>query len=347
MNSTLSSNLELAGEQLQCAMQLLDHLVLPTFVLDREGQVIVWNQACERLTGVSAAKMLGTRKHWRAFYAHPRPCLADLVLQNRLNELDMFFGSNPDSAEVGLEGAVGAACWCDMPRRGEQRYLAMNAQPIYGRAGELMGVLQSVRDMTREKRTQAELERLISSDGLTGLVNRRHFDRLLHQEWARLRREKGLLSLLLIDVDHFQAYLDVSGQLAADVCLQRMAQVFSQSVLRPSDVAARYDDEVFALVLPDTDMAGSQTVAERIQEGVKRLDIQHMDNEEGRITVSMGLATVNPSAGTTPAQLLVMADDALHRAKLAGRNRFIVHTLGVWAQACAATPIEAVDDAPI
>jgi len=303
---------------------LLDHLVVPTFVLDREGKVIIWNRACERLTGLPAQKVLGTRKHWRAFYPTPRPVLADLVLHKRLHELQVFYDSYLEQpADAGMEQTVHAETWCDMPRLGQQLYLALDAGPVYDEAGQLVGVIQSLRDMTREKRTHAELERLVTRDGLTGLVNRRQFDHLLHKEWARLRREHGTLSLLMVDVDHFKAYNDLYSHVAGDLCLQRAASVFTDSVLRPSDVVARYGGEEFALVLPDTDMAGAETVAYRIAQGMRQLNMPHADGEEGRVTVSMGLATIQPDAGTTPAQLLVMADDALYRAKHAGRNRYV------------------------
>lgn len=341
MMTNQASSVPPPGGEFQLAMQLLNHLVVPTFVLDREGQVIIWNRACERLTGLSAQKVLGTRKHWRAFYPSPRPCLADLVLQQRLSELDIFYDSHLEAPEMGA-GGVHAESWCDMPRLGTQLYLALDAGPVYDDMGQLVAVVQSLRDMTREKRTHSELERLVTRDGLTGLVNRRHFDHLLHKEWARLRREKGLLSLLMVDVDHFKAYNDRYGHVAGDVCLQRAASVFTESVMRPSDVVARYGGEEFALILPDTDMAGAETVAERIQQGMATLDIPHKDGEGGRVTVSMGLATVDPSAGATPAQLLVMADDALYRAKHAGRSRFVVHSLSMMAPA---SPLPAVDPA--
>lgn len=315
---------------LQLAVQLLDHLVVPTFVLDREGKVIIWNRACERLTGLPARKVLGTRKHWRAFYPTPRPCLADLVLHKRLHELQVFYDSFLEQpANADADQSVHAESWCDMPRLGQQLYLALDAGPVHDEAGELVAVVQSLRDMTREKRTHAELERLVTRDGLTGLVNRRQFDHLLHKEWARLRREHGTLSLLMVDVDHFKAYNDLYGHVAGDLCLQRAASVFTDSVLRPSDVVARYGGEEFALVLPDTDMAGAETVAYRIAQGMRHLNMPHANGEEGRVTVSMGLATIQPGAGTTPAQLLVMADDALYRAKHAGRNRYVQASPGL------------------
>jgi diguanylate cyclase (GGDEF)-like protein/PAS domain S-box-containing protein len=330
MTDTHSTSLPPPLPGFQLAVQLLDHLVVPTFVIDREGRVIIWNRACERLTGLPAKKVLGTRRHWRAFYPTPRPLLADLVLQRRLSELESFYDSYlEEPAVAGMEQVVHAESWCDMPRLGQQLYLALDAGPVYDEAGELVGVVQSLRDMTREKRTHAELERLVTRDGLTGLVNRRHFDHLLHKEWARLRREQGTLSLVMVDVDHFKAYNDLYGHVAGDLCLQRAASVFTDSVLRPSDVVARYGGEEFALVLPDTDMAGAETVAQRIQQGMQELNIAHQEGEGGRVTVSMGLATVNPSAGATPAQLLVMADDALYRAKHAGRNRFVQHSLSL------------------
>src|SRR5215204_4476670 len=79
------------------AVRLMEHLVVPTFVLSAEGQVLVWNRACERLTGLPASEVLGTKDHWRGFYEAPRPCLADIVLQSERGDLSGLYAEHVHS----------------------------------------------------------------------------------------------------------------------------------------------------------------------------------------------------------------------------------------------------------
>ena len=119
------------------AIELVRQLVVPTFVLDAECQVIVWNQACERLTGMPAAEVIGTREHWRAFYGEPRPCLADLIVQGRTDEIDELYAIHDDS--LGAAYGAHAENWCVMPLLGTELYLAIDAGPIRDEDGRIIG----------------------------------------------------------------------------------------------------------------------------------------------------------------------------------------------------------------
>lgn len=104
--------------------------------------------------------------------------------------------------------------------------------------------------------TNLMLQRLMNSDGLTGLSNRRHFDEYLELEWRRAMREQQQLSLLMIDVDYFKAYNDSFGHLAGDEALRQVAEAIRGSCSRPTDLPARYGGEEFVLVLPNTTPGG-------------------------------------------------------------------------------------------
>jgi PAS domain-containing protein len=184
------------------AVNLMQFLVVPTFVLDAEGKVLIWNKACERLTGLPASEVVGTQEHWRGFYDAPRPCLSDLIVQNRMAEIDALYVKHDET--TGGAFGVHAENWCMMPRLGTELYLAIDAGPIYDEHGKLLAVVETLRDMSAQKKAQTELERLATYDGLTGIVNRRGFDARLLAEWSRAMREKTPLSLLMIDVDHFK-----------------------------------------------------------------------------------------------------------------------------------------------
>ncbi|MBF8661527.1 MULTISPECIES: response regulator [Pseudomonas] len=166
------------------------------------------------------------------------------------------------------------------------------------------------------------LQRLMNSDGLTGLSNRRHFDEYLELEWRRAMREQQQLSLLMIDVDYFKAYNDTFGHLAGDEALRRVAEAIRGSCSRPSDLPARYGGEEFALVLPNTSPGGARLVAEKLRQSVQGLAIEHMAPSAGaHLTVSVGLATQVPPIGSHCRQLISAADKGLYQAKNSGRNQ--------------------------
>lgn len=304
------------------AVKLMRDLVVPTFVLDAACHVIIWNRACERQTGVAAKDVIGTCEHWRAFYDAPRPCLADLVVQGRTGEIEehyAIFDKGGDS-----ESGFHAQNWCVMPQLGCQYYLTIDAGPIYSADGELIAVVETLRDMIEQKQAQIALERLASHDGLTGIANRRRFDEKLGQEWLRARRDKTPLALLMLDVDHFKLFNDRYGHQAGDDCLRRIAECLAAMVARPGDLVARYGGEEFAVVLPSIDVDGALVVAQRMREAVRALAIPHADSAFGMVTVSIGVACGAPQVGVDHDSLLKVADTALYQAKHAGRDRAAV-----------------------
>ncbi|WP_170162298.1 diguanylate cyclase [Caldimonas tepidiphila] len=164
------------------------------------------------------------------------------------------------------------------------------------------------------------LARLVNQDGLTGLANRRRFDEALENEWRRARRERRPLSLLMLDVDLFKRYNDRYGHLGGDECLKTVAEVIAHCVHRPADVAARYGGEEFAVILPGTPLAGAFELAHRIRERLAAQALPHADAPLGRVTVSIGVASLVPT-GQDAEQLVRLADAALYRAKAEGRDR--------------------------
>lgn len=193
-----------------------------------------------------------------------------------------------------------------------------------------------VRDITERQRMETalqqanlELERLANLDGLTEIANRRRFDEYLHREWLRLAREHSPLSLILCDVDCFKQYNDTYGHLEGDKCLQQVAKVFAEVVKRPADLAARYGGEEFALLLPNTDLSGAIALAEQARLAVKCLCIRHDTSSVGAyITLSLGVASTIPIAGSQPQLLISAADDALYKAKHEGRDRLYADKAG-------------------
>jgi len=170
--------------------------------------------------------------------------------------------------------------------------------------------------------TNMVLQRLMNSDGLTGLSNRRHFDEYIELEWRRSLREQSQMSLLMIDVDYFKTFNDTFGHLEGDEALRKVATAIRDASARPSDLPARYGGEEFALVLPNTSPGGARLVAEKLRMTVQALKIPHISPTEGSsLTISIGLSTITPTAGSNCRELISAADKGLYQAKNNGRNQ--------------------------
>ena len=308
-------------ESEQHLSQIVDGSSIATFVIDAEHRVTHWNRACAYLTGLNATQMLGSRDVWKAFYEVARPCLADLVADEAT--YDSIAELYPQFRRSRLmTGAFEAEHF--FPQMGEGgRWLHFTAAPLRHGDGTHAGAIETLQDITEQRKAQAALEQLATRDGLTGIANRRSFDQQLSDEWNRSLRESLSLSLLMIDIDHFKRYNDTYGHQGGDQCLRQIAGSLDQVACRPGDLVARYGGEEFAVILTSTDTEGARVVARRILDRVAELAIPHSSGEEGYVTLSIGISTLTPLPGITPENLVSAADGALYQAKHAGRNRFV------------------------
>lgn len=175
-----------------------------------------------------------------------------------------------------------------------------------------------------DRREMVDLRRRLAdmalSDPLTGLPNRRHFEEVLRAELDRVRRYGGLCAVAMVDVDFFKHYNDSVGHLAGDIALRELADVMRRE-LRLHDMVARYGGEEFALIMINASKDEARPILERLRIDVQEHPFRHRDIQPiGRMTISAGLAAF-PEDGTTYEELLQCADNALYRAKSAGRNR--------------------------
>lgn len=163
-----------------------------------------------------------------------------------------------------------------------------------------------------------EIYRLMTVDGLTQLFNRRYFNEALEREIGRARRYSRPLSLLLFDLDHFKKKNDEFGHVAGDALLKQLA-VSVKPKLRKEDIFARVGGEEFAIILPEVDLEGAKLAAEKVRKIVEETKF-NFDDTDIPCTVSVGIA-ITTAEIDEPKKLYAAADQALYKAKEAGRNR--------------------------
>ncbi|MFG3452945.1 diguanylate cyclase [Stutzerimonas stutzeri] len=213
------------------------------------------------------------------------------------------------------------------PITGLEDFMYQNTtlMPLKGLSGNIEQICLIIYDVTdvatNRQQLQAankELQRLSSTDRLTGLFNRGHWEEMLRQEYARHRRYDRNAALVMFDIDHFKKINDSYGHQAGDAVIQATAELIRQST-RDADIAGRYGGEEFVVLLPDTDNGGAVTFAERLRRSIEAHEVAY-EGQRIRFTVSLGIADLSqPTSGY--AQLIERADNALYKSKSGGRNQ--------------------------
>lgn len=225
--------------------------------------------------------------------------------------------SNPDTHHIPVIFLTALGSSTD-----EEKGLDLGAADYITKPFVLPVLRARVRNQIALKRSIDLLETLAFLDGLTRLNNRRSFDEALDTEWKRARRSGLPLSLLFADIDHFKKLNDHFGHGHGDICLTRVAECLSETVMRPADFVARYGGEEFVALLPETDELAARDIAERFRKSVEQLGIRQAPGlDQTFVTVSVGCASRLPQTEGSPILLVEAADMALYRAKREGRNR--------------------------
>lgn len=185
------------------------------------------------------------------------------------------------------------------------------------------GLQQLVDNRTNAlEQVNKQLELLASSDALTGIANRRAFNKALDREWARAIRDATPISLIMCDIDYFKQYNDIYGHLKGDECLYIVAQALQETLRRCTDLLARYGGEEFSVLLPNTDYKEARNLAENMKTRIEMLKISHTGSAiADHVTASLGVATLVPKPGNNHVILIKAADESLYNAKASGRNQ--------------------------
>ncbi|MFO1053294.1 MAG: diguanylate cyclase [Planctomycetota bacterium] len=281
-------------------------------VLDADGTIVDANPEAERLCGVARSRLVDRPLH-------------DLVPHDRRRRCEILIRH---CAQGRVIRRVERILW---GTDGGSRANPSILMPVPSGDPTVAGMVlcEDIRDLRGERELLARVNRdlltLVRHDPLTGLWNRREYERVLEVETARAARERIALSLLMIDVDDFKSLNDTFGHAAGDQALAAVGEALSQVVHRPADHCARYGGEEFVVLLPGTDDKGAALVAQRIRDAVVAQRIAHPSpRRAGVVTVSVGCATVLPPPGYDGRALQEVADQALYAAKRAGRDRVVV-----------------------
>ncbi len=283
--------------------QLYQHLAATSagvvFTTGANNNFITANQAWLNLLGVTIQELRGKTL---AELLHPDQQPRALHNREARNA-----GRNVNSFVLPVQTSDGGFRWVDL-----------DLHSVTDDAGQLLGMQGLGRDVSDEHDERERLLAEASTDGLTGLANRRHFDEFIEQQITSAVRYHIPLSLIALDLDHFKRLNDRHGHPAGDEVLRALANVLRE-VSRESDLAARYGGEEFALVLPQTDASGALAVAERCAKAIQATAIPY-GGEIISTTASFGVATFDRALHHDASDLLLAADKAVYAAKAAGRN---------------------------
>jgi len=280
---------------------VIDAAQAVVMVVDGEGRIVRGNAFAATIAGREASALVGLDAPATFFAPEARAAAQAMIL---------MAGSQPHG-DAGVMPLVTAS--------GEQREFGWYHSRLPGQNSLTVNLLLVGRDMTERERLLREVTRLSTTDPLTGLSNRRHFDAAAKLEVIRARRYGRPLSAVMVDLDHFKRVNDTHGHAAGDRVLVAVADLCIR-LARTTDLKARLGGEEFCLLLPETPPESSRVLAERLRADVEALPFD-ADGRPFRVTASMGISGYVP--GDELESLVGRADAALYAAKESGRNRVV------------------------
>ncbi len=276
--------------------------------LDSDFRFDYISPADERLTGYRIDEVLGT-----TIWSHLKPEGIEHVKQkNAERHAEEQTGAKTGTIRYELELGCKDGSWV---------WVEINVEPHHDIQGNLVGLHGVTRDITERKRLDQKLQIQATTDGLTGIFNREHFETRANEELQRIKRYGGLCSLLMVDVDHFKLVNDNYGHAVGDAVLRWIARL-CRAAIRDTDLLGRFGGEEFAILLLEMGAVEAVVVAERLRQSIYE---NHFINDDGTripLRVSVGVAQ-HQAATESLTELMLRADNALYRAKREGRNKVV------------------------
>lgn len=307
-----------AGASSECEVDSLplaiyDSIPVALCVIGRDGRFIAANASCATLLGRCRESIVG------------RPI--DALLPGTGCRLrDEFVRFDGGQRECTREFSCG------------KRVFECSIKPVVGTVEQVAAVIVALTDITARRQAERSLRRQnlhwrfhARHDHLTGLLNRRCVDEAFKAELRRSQRTGAPLSVLMLDVDFFKNYNDRAGHIAGDACLRAISTELLEHVRRDDDIVGRYGGEEFIVILPGSGIDGASDLARTLIDAIHGLAIEHAGSPFGRVTLSIGVATMDKVSGDWNAwtergrDLLSRADLALYAAKGSGRNMLRVY----------------------
>jgi diguanylate cyclase (GGDEF)-like protein/PAS domain S-box-containing protein len=287
--------------------EIVENMVDGVYFVDRDRRITYWNKGAERITGYTAADVVGSS------------CADNLLVHVDAQGRELCKGSCPLIAAMADGGPHEAEVYLHH-KQGHRLPVWVRTAPLRDPAGRFAGAVEIFSDMSSRQvlaRQVAELKKLALIDPLTGISNRRHFETQLHSRLEELRRSGISFGLLFMDIDYFKQINDRHGHEVGDQVLRTVAKTLELSV-RPFDLVSRWGGEEFAGVFPHTDLEGLHGIAERLRVLVGHSQVP-IGIGELSVTLSIGGGLAVP--GDSAASLLKRADALMYASKEKGRNR--------------------------
>jgi len=283
-------------------LTIFESLSNPVFVVDKSGIIENMNHAASRMfdhTSAPGAPYYEDTKMKKNSFTDVFPWLKE--------SYDAFTGHDENS--LSFELAIG----------NKNKYYYVSYSRSLDISDKYSGVMVMIEDISKRKIMEKELERLATTDPLTGSKNRRSFLDLFEKEYQRSKRYNHNFALFMMDIDHFKTINDTFGHDMGDMVLKILVAQ-SYSVLRDSDIFGRWGGEEFIIMLPETDLTKASAAAERLRAVLSESKLVTDTKEEVHFTVSIGFTVVTDKEATVH-EIIKKADHALYQAKHLGRNR--------------------------
>ncbi len=310
--------------------QIIQGSAVPTLVIDNDHRITHWNKACDKIIGVSAGEMIGTCNQWQPFYPEKRPIMADLVVDNNLDDLvNQYYAGKVKESSL-IKGTYEAIDF--FPHMGTSgTWLFFTAAPLKNPSGKIIGAIETLQDITEQKRAEYKIKLLNSKlkksneslkkiamfDSLTQIFNRGKIESILKEEIERFSRHTGSsLSVFLFDIDDFKNINDRFGHDVGDEALKKLSKTISDN-LRQIDYFGRWGGEEFMMILPNTDINEAVQLINRLLRIIDLIKFK----QNFKITISGGLSQYLP--GDSFDTLVKDVDTKLYDAKRSGKNKFI------------------------
>lgn len=318
---------EIEAEKVLKFESLVNSAPVGIFETDAKGNYVFVNPHWLKISGMSFSEAIG--EGW----------IKALHSEDREQVIKEWYKSAQTGCEFAMEYRF-------ITPQGKVTWLKGNAVSMRDRDGNITGYSGTITDINarklvekalkisgaqeKQKVQQLEivlerLQELANLDGLTQVGNRYCFNNYLNEQWNKIAVQKNPIALILLDIDYFKCYNDTYGHPSGDRCLVKVANALKEATKCHDKLIARYGGEEFAIVLPNTSLEKAQHIASLIHQQIQRLNIPHASSSvSGNVTVSMGIAEALPYFNASPQTLINKADEALYKAKKAGRNRYYI-----------------------